>query len=61
MSQTKTLLVEVLIENIEKEDDVEMVMHQQDDDSDASVEEYKFNGCIRTVQVTNLISSVDQA
>jgi len=29
-------------------------------DSDASVEEYEFNGCIRTVEVTDLPPSVGQ-
>jgi len=53
-------LVEVPIEDIE-EDDVEVIVHQQDDDSDASVEEYEFNGYIRTVKVMNLTPSVDQA
>jgi len=47
--------VKVPIENIEeKEDDGEVVVHQQDDDSDVSVEEYEFNGSIKTVEVTNL-------
>ena len=32
-SQTKTLLVEIPIEEIEREDDGEVVVHQQDDDS----------------------------
>jgi len=36
-------------------------VHQQDDDSDASVEEYEFNGCIRTVEVTNLSPSAGRA
>jgi len=49
-SQTKTLFVKVPIEDIkEEEDDGEVVVHQQDD-SDASVEEYEFDGCIRTVK-----------
>ena len=34
-SQTKTLFVEIPIEDIEREDDGEVAMHQQDDDSDA--------------------------
>ena len=33
-------------------------MRQQDDDSDASVEEYEFNGCIRTVELMGLPPSV---
>ena len=44
-----------------EEDAVEIVVHQQDDDSDASVEEYEFNGYIRTVKVTNLSPSVGRA
>ena len=59
-SQTKTLFVEVSIEDIEEEDD-EVVIHQQDDDSYASVEEYEFNGCIRIVKVTGLPPSVGRA
>jgi len=35
-----------------------VVVHQQDDDSNASVEEYEFNGCIRTVKMTGLPPSV---
>jgi len=51
--------VEVSIEDIEEEeDDGEVIVHQQDDDSDASVEEYEFNGCIRTVEMTSLSPSV---
>jgi len=46
-SQTKTQFVKVTIEDIEEEDDGDVVVHQQDDDSDASVEEYEFNWCIR--------------
>ena len=38
-----------------------MSMYQQDDDLDASSEECEFNGCIRTVGVTNLTPSVDRA
>jgi len=52
--------VEVPIEDIEEEDDGEVVVHQQDDDLDASVEEYEFNGCIRTVEVTGLPPSIGQ-
>jgi len=36
--------VEVPIEDIEEEDDGEVVVYQQDDDLDASVEECEFNG-----------------
>jgi len=53
--------VEVPIEDIEEEGDVEVVVHQQDNDLDASVKQYKFNGCIRTVGETNLTPSLDQA
>jgi len=54
--------VEVSIEDIqEEEDDGEVDVHQQDDDSDASIEEYEFNGCIRTVKVINLSPSVGRA
>ena len=58
LSQTKTLFVKVPVEDIEEEDDGEVIVHQQDDDSDASVEEYEFNRCIRTVEATNLTLSV---
>jgi len=61
LSQTKTLLVKVPIEDVKEEGDVEVSVHQQDDDSDAYVKEYEFNGCIRTVGETNLIPSLDQA
>jgi len=49
--------VEVSIEDVEEEGDVEVVVHLQDDDSDASVVEYEFNGCIRTVGEINLTPS----
>jgi len=52
--------VEVLIEDVE-EDRLEVTVHQQDDDSDASVEECEFNGCVRVVGVTKLTPSVDRA
>ena len=54
--------MEVPIEDIEEEgDDVEVIMHQQDDESDASAEECKFNSRIRTAKVMNLTPSVDRA
>ena len=53
--------MEFPIEDVEEEGDIEVVVHQQDDDSDASVEEYEFNGYIRTVGETNLTPSVGQA
>ena len=53
--------MKVPIEDIEEEDgDGEVIVHQQDD-SDASVEEYEFNECIRTVKVTGLPPSVGRA
>ena len=59
-SQNKTLLVEIQIEDLE-EDSLELVVHQQDDDSDASAKEREFNGCIRTMKVTNLTPNADRA
>ena len=54
--------MKVPIEDIEEEEDaIEVIVHQQKDDSDASDEECEFNGCIRTVRVTNLTPSVDRA
>ena len=41
--------MEFPIEDVEEEGDIEVVVHQQDDDSNTSVEEYEFNGYIRTV------------
>jgi len=35
-----------------------VILHQQDDESDASVEEYEFSGCIRTIEVTGLPPNV---
>jgi len=37
-----------------------VVVHQQDDDSNDSVKEYEFNGCIRTVGETNLTLSLNE-
>jgi len=51
--------MKVPIEDIEEEDE-EVIVHLQDD-SVASVEEYEFNGCIRTVEVTALPPSVGRA
>ena len=51
-------LRESSIEDIKEEDDGEVVVHQQDNDSDVSAEEYEFNGCIKTVKVTSLPPSV---
>ena len=55
--------MEVSIEDIEEEeeDDVEMTVHQQDNDLDASVEEYEFSVCIRIMKVTNLTPTVGRA
>jgi len=52
--------VKVLIEDVEEEDDLKVIVHQQEDDSDASAEECEFNDCIRTVGVTNITPSVDK-
>ena len=38
-----------------------MAVHQQDNDSDAYVEEYEFHGCIRTMKEMNLTPNLDQA
>jgi len=46
--------VEVPIVDVEEEGDVKVAVHQQDDDSDNSIDEYEFNSCIRTVEETNL-------
>ena len=51
--------MEVPIENVKEKGDVEVAVHQQDD-SNASIEEYEFNGYIRTVGDTNLTPSLDQ-
>ena len=58
-SQTKTLLVEVHIEDVE-EDGLEEIVQKQDDDSDTPVEECEFNGCIRTLTITNLTPCYDK-
>jgi len=36
---------------LEEEDGLEVVVHQQNDDSNASAEECEFNDCIRTLAV----------
>ena len=60
-SQTRTLLVKVPIEDIEEEEDnIEVIVHQHDDDSNVSAEECEFNGCIRIVKMTNLTPSVER-
>ena len=54
--------MDVPIVNVkEKEHGLEVVVHQQDDDSDASTEECKINGYIRTLTVANLTLSEDGA
>ena len=58
-SQTKTLLVKVPIEDVEE--GLEVVVHHQDVDSDASAEACEFNSCIRTLIVMNLAPSEDRA
>jgi len=52
--------LKVSIEDVEEEA-LEVAVYQQDDDSDASAEECEFNGCIRTLTVTDLTSSYDRA
>jgi len=54
------ILIEAVKENVE-EDGLEVIVHQQDNDSNASVEECKFNDCIRTLGVTHLTPSYDRA
>ena len=46
LSQTKTLLVEVLIEDVKEEDGLEVTMHQQDDDLNVSAEKCGFNATL---------------
>jgi len=58
-SQNKILLVEVFIEDVE-EHNLKVIVHQQDDDPDASAEECKFNGCIKAVRVMNQTLSVEE-
>ena len=54
LSQTKTLLVEVFInEDEEKEDGLELIVYQQDDDSDICTKDREFSGCIRTLASTD--------
>jgi len=58
-SQTTTFLVEVSIED--GEDELEVVMHQQDDDLDAFAENREFNGYIITLALTDLTPNYDRA
>ena len=53
--------MEVSIEDVKEEDDVEVAVHQRDNDSDASAKESEFNDCIKIVGVTNLTPSVDRS
>ena len=53
--------MKVLIEDVETDDGLEVAVHQQDDDSDASAKACKINGYIRTLAVTNLTPSEDRA
>ena len=50
-SQTKTLLVEVSIEEVEEENSLKVTMHQQDDDSDASAEECDSMAALELLQL----------
>ena len=54
-------LVKVFVEDVEEDDGLEVVVHQQEDDSNVSVEECEFNDCIRTLAMTNLTPSEDIA
>jgi len=60
LSQIKTLLVKISIREVEEGHGLEVAMFQQDDDSNASAEKYEFNGCIRTLTVTDLTLSYDR-
>jgi len=53
--------VKVFIKDVEEEKDLEVIVHQQDDDSNASAKESEVSDCIRTLGVTNLTFSVDRA
>ena len=53
--------MEVRIEDVEEKNGLEMIVHQQDNDSDASAKECEFNGCIRTVRVANLTPRLARA
>ena len=48
-----------LTEDVE-EDGLKVVVHEQNDDSDASAEDHEFNGCIRTIASINLTLSNDR-
>ena len=50
--------MKVLIEDVEQ--DLEVTMHQQDNDSDVSAEECECNGYIRTLAVTGLTPSYNR-
>ena len=45
---------------LEEEDCLEVVVHQQNDDSNASAEECEFNDCIRILTVTNLTPNYEK-
>jgi len=60
-SQTKIVLVEVLIEDVEEKDGMEVIIHRQDDDLDASANEHEFNGCVGTLASTDLTLCYDIA
>jgi len=56
----RPLLVEVPIEEDEqKENSIEVDVHQQD--SDASVKDREFNGCIRSLILTDLTPTYDSS
>ena len=52
--------MEVPIEDSEKEDGLEIVVHQQDDDLNASAEDREFTGCTRNLTSTDLTPSNDR-
>ena len=51
--------MEVPIKDVE-EDSLEVIVHKKDDDSDASAKKCEFNGCIRTLAVTDLTLNYDR-
>jgi len=59
--QTETLLVEVLIEEDEKEVGLEVDVYKQNDDSDVSAEDRELNGCIWILALTDLTPNYDRA
>ena len=52
--------MKIPIEDVKK-DGLEVIVHQQDDDSDAFAEDCEFNSCTKTLAVTGLTPSYDRA